>query len=159
MQRDYKFYLALDNSLCLEYITEKFFVMSHYNVVPIVFDLHENFKRLAPTKSYINALDFASVKDLADYLKLLDTNDDLYSQYFEWKNYFSVHSWKDPASLYRGLCRLCSILHEPQDPASIYRNLTKWWLSDATCKVLEFPLSKEDPNGSHFWKAKDLSIT
>ena len=153
-ERDYKFYLALDNSLCLDYVTEKFFWMADFYVVPVVFDLHDNYKRLAPPKSYINALDFPSIKDLADYLVKLDNNDDMYNQYFEWKNHFGVVRNLIGPELYRGLCRLCSVLHEPQEPASIYINMTKWWYSDSRCMILDF-VSKEK-NPAHVWRARNF---
>ena len=154
MQHDYKFYLALDNSLCRDYVTEKFFWMADYNVVPVVFDVHDNFKRLAPAKSYINALDFSSVKELADYLKLLDKNDDLYNEYFRWKNHFGVVPNMNDPKFYRGLCRLCSVLHERIEPASIYVNMTKWWYSESRCMTLDFVPREENP--AHVWTVRRL---
>lgn len=158
VQRDYKFYLALENSLCRDYVTEKFYGMAEFNVILIVFDLHGNFKRFAPEKSYINALDFPSVRDLADYIKLLDANDTLYNEYFEWKRHYVVRNEKG-MDLLRGLCRMCSILHEPVEPVSIYHNLTKWWRDDSQCKILEFLSKEEDPTGSHIWKARDYDAS
>ena len=37
MLKDYKFYLAFENSLCQDYITEKFFQAANAGVVPIVY--------------------------------------------------------------------------------------------------------------------------
>ena len=33
---DYKFYLALENSICRDYITEKFYKVLPYSVIPVV---------------------------------------------------------------------------------------------------------------------------
>lgn len=154
VQRDYKFYLSFDNALCRDYVTEKFFLMIDFNVLPIVFDLHGNYKRFAPDRSYINALDFPSVRKLAEYLELLDKNDTMYNEYFKWKKHYVIRNLKGPF-VHRGLCRLCSILHEPLEPATIYYNLTKWWHSDSQCKILEFLPEVEDPTRSHVWKARD----
>jgi len=145
MSRDYKFVIAFENSLCWDYITEKFFMNLAHDVVPIVMDLHGNYARFAPAGSYINALDFPTVKDLADYLKVLDKNDTLYNEYFWWKSHHTVDY--SP----RGLCGLCSKLHEPSSSLSIYANLTKWWHHDATCKVLTFPTADNDT-----WIANDF---
>ena len=80
MGRNYKFYIAFENSLSWDYVTEKFFYNLHFDVIPVVLDLHGNYARFAPPKSYINALDFPTVKELADYLKVLDGNDTLYNE-------------------------------------------------------------------------------
>lgn len=39
----------------------------------------------APLNSYIHVADFESPQKLAEYLKLLDKNDELYNSYFKWK--------------------------------------------------------------------------
>jgi len=145
MGRKYKFYIAFENSLCYDYVTEKMFYNVKFDIIPIVMDLHGNYARFAPAKSYINALDFPSVKHLADYLKILDKNDTLYNEYFWWKEHYvmeySLHQYE--LNIYeasaRGLCGLCSKLHNPIEPDSIVRNLKKWWFDDSTCKVLKFP--------------------
>lgn len=83
----YKFYLALENSVCTEYITEKFWRNALlYGSVPIVFGANrEDYERLAPPDSFIHLSDFESPEELRDYLLKLDANDTLYNRYFEWK--------------------------------------------------------------------------
>lgn len=49
-----------------------------------------NYSALAPGHSFINAMDFASPKHLADYLKYLDSHDDEYLAYFKWKQNFGL---------------------------------------------------------------------
>lgn len=34
--REYKFYIAFENSVCRDYITEKFFVILRYEIIPVV---------------------------------------------------------------------------------------------------------------------------
>ena len=34
---EYKFYFAFENSICKEYITEKFFAILKYDIIPVVF--------------------------------------------------------------------------------------------------------------------------
>ena len=56
-----QFYLAFENSLCGDYITEKFWKVLSYNVVPVVLN-GVNMTRVAPPHSYIDIKDFASVE-------------------------------------------------------------------------------------------------
>ena len=57
----FQFYLALENSLCKDYVTEKYFKILPYNVIPIVLNA-VNMTDIAPPHSYIDIKDFASFK-------------------------------------------------------------------------------------------------
>jgi hypothetical protein len=83
---DYKFYLSFENSLCRDYITEKFFNLLDRNIVPIVYGAG-NYESIAPPHSYIDALKYTPVQ-LAKYLDILDKNDTLYNEYFWWKPFY-----------------------------------------------------------------------
>jgi len=45
-------------------------------------------RRIAPPNSYIHVEDFATPKDLVEYLDYLDKNDTAYYQYHEWRNLY-----------------------------------------------------------------------
>ena len=99
----YKFYLSFENSFCKDYITEKFFKVLNYNIIPIVLG-RANYSKFAPSKSYIDVRDFQSIGQLAEYLKYLDKNETAYAEYFEWKNYFRVIvNYKNV------FCQLCQV--------------------------------------------------
>ena len=89
--QNYKFYLSFENSLCVDYVTEKFFSAYQSNMVPVTFGWVD-YSLYGPPGSYINALDYDSVEDLANYLLYLDKNDDEYLKYFEWKGKYEVKS-------------------------------------------------------------------
>ena len=81
----YKFAIAFENSVCHDYITEKYWRPLYAGTVPIVYG-SPTIKDWAPSEhSIILADDFASPKDLADYLIMLDQNDDKYNRYLEFK--------------------------------------------------------------------------
>lgn len=87
LERDYKFYLAFENSNCRDYITEKFFETGlGHSILPIVMGAPRgDYKKYAPDRSYLHVEDFKSPKELAEYLHILDKNDDLYNTYFGYK--------------------------------------------------------------------------
>jgi hypothetical protein len=83
------------------------------------------YKRYAPPNSYIHVDDFESPKELAEYLHLLDSNDDLYNNYFRWKGNGEIghiEMW----------CRVCALLHAPKH-TTIYSHLDLWWKNEKTC--------------------------
>ncbi|XP_042214633.1 LOW QUALITY PROTEIN: glycoprotein 3-alpha-L-fucosyltransferase A-like [Homarus americanus] len=127
LNKDYKFYLAFENSNCRDYITEKFFVngLSHH-ILPIVMGAHpDDYARQAPEKSYIHIDDFETPRELASYLHLLDQNDDLYNEYFRWKGtgeFINTYF----------MCRLCGMLHD-EGHQQHYEDINVWWRGTGTC--------------------------
>lgn len=119
--QQYKFYLSFENSLCSEYITEKFSNALKYNIVPIVYG-GGDYSTVAPPGSYINALDFATPKALAEYLLLLHKNPKLYLKYFQWKKKFEV-------KVGGGWCSLCGKVkeHKRNPVTKVYGDLSEWW--------------------------------
>ena len=126
----------MENTLCEDYVTEKFFTQMRYFIVPIVFDLHGHHKRIAPPHSFINAADFPSVQHLADYLTLLDGNDTLYNEYFWWKKHYIIRESHDNTK--GGMCRLCEILQNSTVRSKVYLNMTEWWDTQSKCQTLRF---------------------
>ena len=62
---------------------DKHIYFSH-NILPIVMGARpEDYEKVAPNNSYIHVDEFKGPKELAEYLHLLDNDDDLYNQYFQ----------------------------------------------------------------------------
>nr|XP_039247908.1 4-galactosyl-N-acetylglucosaminide 3-alpha-L-fucosyltransferase FUT5-like [Styela clava] len=110
--RKYKFYFSFENSHhCKDYITEKFFNNAIRSLtVPVVWGANKkDYEAVAPPGSFIFAEDFASMKDLADYLNYLDKNDTAYLEYLKWltmkpsdmPQYGRAREW----------CSICRALH------------------------------------------------
>ena len=104
LERKYKFYLSFENAVCEDYITEKFFKVLNYNLVPIVLG-GANYSKFAPPNSFIDVRNFKSVAKLAKYLNFLDKNETAYAEYFEWKKYFRV-----VVDYKNVFCHLCEVL-------------------------------------------------
>ncbi len=90
IESTYKYYLSFENSICKDYVTEKFFKILDLYVIPIVYG-GADYTQHAPkgSHSYTDARKFKP-KELAAYLKILDADDALYNEYFWWKDYYRV---------------------------------------------------------------------
>jgi len=131
LDTDYKFYLAFENSNCKDYITEKFYVNGlEHNVLPIVMGARkEDYEKSSPFKSFIHVDDFSGPDELAEYLKKLDNDDDLYNSYFQWKGTGEMINTKF-------FCRMCALLHDPKErpeERQFYKDINEWWRGKGTC--------------------------
>ncbi|KAM4618074.1 3-galactosyl-N-acetylglucosaminide 4-alpha-L-fucosyltransferase FUT3-like [Discoglossus pictus] len=122
----YKFYLAFENSMGKDYITEKLWKNAFFSgTVPIIMGPpRKNYERFIPKDSFIHVEDFATVKELADYLLELDKDDQKYQAYFQWRNWLKPmedYSW---ATYY---CKLCKVLENAPSYRTI-SNLTEWFI-------------------------------
>lgn len=139
--KTYKFFIALHNSICLDYVGERFLDALRYSMIPVVIDANGNHARLAPPHSFINALDFPSIRHLADYLVKLDQNDDLYNEYFWWRDHYTIRNANVYEGLfYRSFCSLCAALHNPSlhsnarhSNPQTYVDIQHWWETRAQC--------------------------
>ncbi|XP_035217420.1 alpha-(1,3)-fucosyltransferase C-like [Stegodyphus dumicola] len=126
--KKYFFYLAFENTICEDYITEKFYRVLHYDMIPVVFG-GGNYLAVAPAGSYINALDFDSPKKLSSHLYRVASNFTLFSNYFKWK--VRGYDIRD----YAMDCDLCEKLHSHSFlENSVYYDINKWWIKDANCR-------------------------
>ena len=107
--------------------------MMKYPIVPIVYGVHDHYDKIAPTHSFINAAKFENMKQLADYLILLDKNDTLYNEYFWWKPHFNVCDFVEEKN--KSMCHLCASLHNTTLPPKIYGNMTDWWEKQSYCQT------------------------
>ncbi len=120
----YKFYLAFENSVCEDYVTEKLFRSLVTEIVPVVYG-GTNYSRDAPPHSVINVEEYNSPQELALYLKRVAANETEYNAYFEWnKGYGVKHAG--------AFCKLCEFANK-SGFYKTYRNMTSWWF-DGKCK-------------------------
>lgn len=129
--RNYSFYLSFENSLCRDYVTEKFYRPLLFDIVPVVMG-GANYSTLAPPGSYVDALEFESPERLGEYLQEVARQPEWYGSYFLWKEHTEL-KYESAA------CKLCSKLHE--DAASgrkfTYHRFLEWFLEDAHCSNWE----------------------
>ncbi|GIY18405.1 alpha-(1,3)-fucosyltransferase C [Caerostris extrusa] len=125
--QQYFFYLAFENSICDDYVTEKFFRTLKYNMIPVVFG-GGKYSKIAPPGSYIDALDFYSPKDLSDHLYSVASRFAVFAEYFRWKiEGYDVYDVPDP-------CALCEKLHSQSfNVHTVYHDIQEWWVGHSHC--------------------------
>lgn len=127
LKKRYKFFLAFENSFCTDYITEKFYqTILDGDAVPITMG-GADYKSLAIENSYIDALDFNSVEDLANHLKYLDKNDVAYNEHQKWRENYKLgkpRSWS---------CEICRMANEKKLLRKSYPDLGNWYSAKNGC--------------------------
>ena len=94
-----------------------------------------NYSAIAPPHSYIDALLY-SPRELAEYLKLLASDDQLYNEYFWWKPHFQIVK-RYPLLAANALCSLCEKLHLNKTK-SVYHDLAAGWSQKTQCRSPRF---------------------
>ncbi|XP_052235421.1 alpha-(1,3)-fucosyltransferase 10-like isoform X1 [Dreissena polymorpha] len=85
LQAQYKFSLAMENYVCDDYVTEKVWRPLMLGTVPVIHGSPRIKDILPDNHSAIIIEDFKSAKELANYLKFLNKNDEQYNKFFNWK--------------------------------------------------------------------------
>ncbi len=113
-------------------MTEKFFSILQLDVVPVVFGAAD-YRSIAPIHSYIDALAFNSPAKLAEYLILLNGNDELYMDYLEWKSYYRVEVGVEQMARH-AFCALCAKLNQDDESQKVYDSMVPYWSSSTQCR-------------------------
>ncbi|KAK2706930.1 alpha-(1,3)-fucosyltransferase C-like [Artemia franciscana] len=127
--RGYKFYLSLENSICKDYVTEKFYTALQHDTVPIVIGDSEFYKRNAPAGSYIDAQDY-DPESLANYIYYLNSNETAYQEFFSWRKTHVSYMYSSLPPLL--LCNLCERLNI-DNRTKIISDIGSYW-ADGKCK-------------------------
>ena len=128
--KEYKFYLALENSLCRDYTTEKLFNFFFHDLpmIPIVYgapNLHE----YIPKGTFINVMDYNSPNDLAKDLMRIGLNETIYTQFLKEKDKYTAEGFKWEEVL----CPMCVKLHEA-DSSKVISDINTWILNGSCIK-------------------------
>ncbi|NXY50487.1 FUT6 fucosyltransferase, partial [Ceuthmochares aereus] len=123
----YNFYLAFENSQHEDYITEKLWrnALSSGTVPVVLGPPRENYERFLPPDSFIHVDDFASVRDLAQYLWELSEDTERYQHYFQWRKRLKPmvgNSWA------LRVCRACHFLQTTETRYKVMSDLSGWFV-------------------------------
>ncbi|XP_026324888.1 alpha-(1,3)-fucosyltransferase B-like [Hyposmocoma kahamanoa] len=128
----YKFVITIENGVCHDYVSEKFWRAIHVGVVPIYFGSPTIRDWLPNEKSAILLEDYPKPKLLSQHLNKLMQDDDLYEEYLEHKTMGKITNKKlidelrirpyqtDHLKNERSfICLLCKKLHEKEKGVNI----------------------------------------
>ena len=101
---EYKFYLSFENSMCEDYVTEKFFKYFRYDTILVVRG-GADYKKLLPKHTFIDTTDFKSFESLVSYLTLVGNNETLYTTFLRNKARYTSTDTNLP------FCALCTKLN------------------------------------------------
>ncbi|XP_042334727.1 3-galactosyl-N-acetylglucosaminide 4-alpha-L-fucosyltransferase FUT3-like [Sceloporus undulatus] len=122
----YKFYLAFENSIHEDYITEKVWRNAFQSwAVPVVLGPpRENYERHIPPDSFIHIDDFPSAQGLANFLHELDRNTTRYESYFRWRSWLKPNG---PTPWAFKFCKACQALQASLVQYQTIPDLSKWF--------------------------------
>ena len=128
----YRFHIAFENSLCEDYITEKFYENYQYDIIQVVRGGNlKNRPVIAAKDAYISTTDFTNAHQLGEFLQQLSENPMEYAQMLREKDkYVSVgytQIMKD------ALCEICYRLHNLADYQNVYDNVRRWMTETEPC--------------------------
>jgi len=166
--KTYKFYLSFENANLHDYVTEKFFQALASGTVPIVMGAPNIDEYTPGAHSIIRVTDYPSARRLAEYIHKLDGDDELYEQYFQWKDVNANSNYNggpgrlpkhftdiQTHNMFSAPCRVCEALHK-----SIYVNSTTTTTTTTTTTALVQPeQSSEQLEGSDTHHVDDGSNT
>ena len=125
-----KFYLSFENThersdhTAIDYITEKLYNPLRLGAVPVVLGPpRHSYEKFIPKDSFIHVDDFNNPKELADYLNMLDQDEDKYHQFFSWQKHFRVTKVNFPLE---HACRACQYIQNKKS-FQVFTNLNKWY--------------------------------
>lgn len=135
MDKDYystigscKFYLAFENSIHNDYITEKLNGPMVAGTVPIVLGApRENYEQFVPADSFIHVNDFPDPEALAKHLLELDQNPDMYLSYFAWRRHFKATPHLLVKRHIQPICIACD--HIAKDNSYKVVHDLSWWFN------------------------------
>jgi hypothetical protein len=134
----YKFVIAIENSNCQDYVTEKLVHAIASGSIPIVAgnDGKPDYLRYMPKNSYINIYDYKSIEELANHIKNIMSNKELYEKYIYFrKNHNYTKQYMLNLKLHQ-LIDLVQTVIDPIENSKFFQGIvSKEKSEDKLCKI------------------------
>lgn len=122
--REYKFYIAFENSFCRDYLSEKVWYALYRDQIPVI-AVDRYTAGLLPPNSFLNVFDFPSLKALTEKMSEIGNDENLFNSYFNWQRKYTMEQFLPY------FCMLCTELHKNKT-AQFYPDMDLW-LDNDTC--------------------------
>ncbi|CAH1783686.1 unnamed protein product [Owenia fusiformis] len=146
LSENYMFYLAFENSDCVDYVTEKVWdnALLH-NMIPVVRGKMTNFSAHLPPGSFVHVEEFATAEVLGKYLRKVGADFNLYTQYHNWRSSFDV--FNGGQDVFR--CNICRDIHKFRASGE-RKTVDLWEFINAKTQCFTYRIDLENlPNGLH----------
>ena len=135
LNTSYRFYLAFENTLCEEYITEKFFENYKYDIILVSRGGRPRTRPVGGNKiAYISASDFTNAHALGSYLKKLKQNMTKYAEMLAVKDEYEIISYQE--LFQNAMCQTCERLHNLDKHRQTYKDVYHWMQTQESCYYL-----------------------
>ena len=109
--KGYKFLISFENSVTTEYVTEKIWHAYMTQTIPIYYGAPEIYDQVPGGNTFIDAAKFTGPKQLADYIKQVDSDDSLYQSYFKFDVNHTI-AFQKKYCINNVTCEMCKKIFE-----------------------------------------------
>ena len=122
IDKEYKFFMSFENTLCLDYVTEKSMqrIMPHF-IVPVV-RTYVNHSLFHPPGSIVDTSKFTNAETLASFLN--NISDGEYRAFYSWRKHYELENLN--SMWLENVCRMCERSYEPEKYVRVYDDIYSW---------------------------------
>ena len=138
LNKTYRYYLAFENDLCDDYVSEKFYENYKYDLLLVSRAGHPLKRQVNIDKeAYINAKDFNDAHELGIYLSKLSKNVSQYAKMLAKKDRYEVVNYQE---LFKeSMCSICKRLNNLKKYNYVYKDVYEWMRKREPCyKATDF---------------------
>ena len=132
LNKTYRYYLAFENDLCEDYVSEKFYENYKYDLLLVSRAGHPLKRQVNIDKdAYINTKDFKDAHELGMYLSKLSKNDTQYAKMLAKKDRYEVVHYQE---LFKdSMCSICKRLNNLKQYEQVYDDVYEWMRNRQPC--------------------------
>ena len=128
----YRYYLAFENMLCKEYITEKFYENYKYDIIQVSRAGDNKHRPIILDKNvYVSTANFKDAHDLGKYLRSLSLDKEKYANYLSEKDRYEAMPYVE--LLKERMCEICMRLNKLEDYKKVYKDVYSWMVTKTGC--------------------------